>query len=69
MRLVLPRPVTVDTPLISVSSLQFNFFNCFASLFYIAFIMQDMVLLRQVGLLVLPPSVVSSWLHRVLLSL
>lgn len=28
---------------------QFNFFNCFASLFYIAFVMQDMVLLRQVG--------------------
>uniref|UniRef100_A0A7N6AKD6 Anoctamin n=1 Tax=Anabas testudineus TaxID=64144 RepID=A0A7N6AKD6_ANATE len=25
----------------------FNFFNCFASLFYIAFVMQDMVLLRQ----------------------
>ncbi|XP_071004105.1 anoctamin-10-like [Oncorhynchus clarkii lewisi] len=29
--------------------LVFNFFNCFASLFYIAFVMQDMVLLRQVG--------------------
>lgn len=28
---------------------QFNFFNCFASLFYIAFVMQDMVLLRQAG--------------------
>uniref|UniRef100_A0A7N6BUV9 Anoctamin n=1 Tax=Anabas testudineus TaxID=64144 RepID=A0A7N6BUV9_ANATE len=28
-------------------SLTFNFFNCFASLFYIAFVMQDMVLLRQ----------------------
>uniref|UniRef100_A0A4W5M9N5 Anoctamin n=1 Tax=Hucho hucho TaxID=62062 RepID=A0A4W5M9N5_9TELE len=27
--------------------LVFNFFNCFASLFYIAFVMQDMVLLRQ----------------------
>lgn len=27
--------------------LVFNFFNCFASLFYIAFAMQDMVLLRQ----------------------
>ncbi|XP_028985013.1 anoctamin-10 isoform X2 [Betta splendens] len=27
--------------------LVFNFFNCFASLFFIAFIMQDMVLLRQ----------------------
>lgn len=27
--------------------LVFNFFNCFASLFYVAFIMQDMVLLRQ----------------------
>ncbi|KAM9310503.1 anoctamin-10 isoform 1-T3 [Pholidichthys leucotaenia] len=27
--------------------LVFNFFNCFASLFYIAFIMQDMLLLRQ----------------------
>ncbi|XP_030637739.1 anoctamin-10 [Chanos chanos] len=27
--------------------LVFNFFNCFASLFYIAFIMQDMALLRQ----------------------
>uniref|UniRef100_A0A8C1I3P6 Anoctamin n=1 Tax=Cyprinus carpio carpio TaxID=630221 RepID=A0A8C1I3P6_CYPCA len=26
---------------------QFNFVNCFASLFYIAFVMQDMVLLRQ----------------------
>lgn len=30
------------------SCFQFNFVNCFASLFYIAFIMQDMVLLRQV---------------------
>uniref|UniRef100_A0A3P8VR25 Anoctamin n=1 Tax=Cynoglossus semilaevis TaxID=244447 RepID=A0A3P8VR25_CYNSE len=28
--------------------LVFNFFNCFASLFYIAFIMHDMALLRQV---------------------
>lgn len=28
---------------------QFNFVNCFASLFYIAFLMQDMVLLRQVS--------------------
>ncbi|XP_056290379.1 anoctamin-10 [Pseudoliparis swirei] len=27
--------------------LVFNFFNCFASLFYIAFVMQDMVMLRQ----------------------
>uniref|UniRef100_A0A674PJ92 Anoctamin n=1 Tax=Takifugu rubripes TaxID=31033 RepID=A0A674PJ92_TAKRU len=27
--------------------LVFNFFNCFASLFYIAFVMQDMALLRQ----------------------
>ncbi|XP_054637506.1 anoctamin-10 [Dunckerocampus dactyliophorus] len=27
--------------------LVFNFLNCFASLFYIAFVMQDMVLLRQ----------------------
>ncbi|XP_034029795.1 anoctamin-10 isoform X2 [Thalassophryne amazonica] len=27
--------------------LVFNFFNCFASLFYIAFVMQDVVLLRQ----------------------
>uniref|UniRef100_A0A3P9LKH0 Anoctamin n=1 Tax=Oryzias latipes TaxID=8090 RepID=A0A3P9LKH0_ORYLA len=27
--------------------LVFNFFNCFASLFYIAFVMQDMLLLRQ----------------------
>uniref|UniRef100_A0A8C5BP24 Anoctamin n=1 Tax=Gadus morhua TaxID=8049 RepID=A0A8C5BP24_GADMO len=27
--------------------LHFNFFNCFASLFYIAFVMQDMVMLRQ----------------------
>ncbi|XP_014329871.1 anoctamin-10 isoform X2 [Xiphophorus maculatus] len=27
--------------------LVFNFFNCFASLFYIAFVMQDMVLLSQ----------------------
>ncbi|CAB1446163.1 unnamed protein product [Pleuronectes platessa] len=27
--------------------LVFNFFNCFASLFYIAFVMHDMVLLRQ----------------------
>ncbi|CAG6016069.1 unnamed protein product [Menidia menidia] len=27
--------------------LVFNFFNCFASLFYIAFVVQDMVLLRQ----------------------
>uniref|UniRef100_A0A8B9JXF9 Anoctamin n=1 Tax=Astyanax mexicanus TaxID=7994 RepID=A0A8B9JXF9_ASTMX len=27
--------------------LVFNFINCFASLFYIAFVMQDMVLLRQ----------------------
>ncbi|CAI5663459.1 unnamed protein product [Oreochromis niloticus] len=27
--------------------LVFNFFNCFASLFYIAFVMQDMELLRQ----------------------
>lgn len=27
--------------------LVFNFFNCFASLFYIAFMMQDMVMLRQ----------------------
>lgn len=27
--------------------LVFDFFNCFASLFYIAFVMQDMVLLRQ----------------------
>ncbi|KAM6968229.1 anoctamin-10 [Aplochiton taeniatus] len=27
--------------------LVFNFFNCFASLFYIAFVMNDMVLLRQ----------------------
>ncbi|KAM8846713.1 anoctamin-10 [Synchiropus picturatus] len=27
--------------------LVFNFFNCFASLFYIAFLMQDMALLRQ----------------------
>uniref|UniRef100_A0A8C2Z468 Anoctamin n=1 Tax=Cyclopterus lumpus TaxID=8103 RepID=A0A8C2Z468_CYCLU len=26
---------------------QFNFFNCFASLFYIAFVMHDMVMLRQ----------------------
>lgn len=34
---------------------QFNFFNCFASLFYIAFVMQDMVLLRQVGLPSLRP--------------
>lgn len=30
---------------------QFDFFNCFASLFYIAFVMQDMALLRQVGLI------------------
>uniref|UniRef100_A0A9J7ZVR2 Anoctamin n=1 Tax=Cyprinus carpio carpio TaxID=630221 RepID=A0A9J7ZVR2_CYPCA len=28
-------------------ALAFNFVNCFASLFYIAFVMQDMVLLRQ----------------------
>lgn len=29
--------------------LQFNFVNCFASLFYIAFVMQDMALLRHVS--------------------
>lgn len=29
--------------------LQFNFLNCFASLFYIAFVLFDMKLLRQVS--------------------
>lgn len=28
---------------------QFNFLNCFASLFYIAFVLRDMKLLRQVS--------------------
>lgn len=28
---------------------QFNFLNCFASLFYIAFVLMDMKLLRQVS--------------------
>ena len=41
--------LSLFTHLCLTSLPQFNFFNCFASLFYIAFAMQDMVLLRQVG--------------------
>lgn len=34
---------------VAVFSWQFNFLNCFASLFYIAFVLMDMKLLRQVS--------------------
>lgn len=32
---------------------QFNFVNCFMSLFYVAFYLQDMVLLRKASLLLM----------------
>jgi hypothetical protein len=40
---------------------QFNFLNCFASLFYIAFVLKDMKLLRQVSMNNIIISVFRSW--------
>ncbi|XP_019750617.1 anoctamin-10 isoform X2 [Hippocampus comes] len=47
--------------------LVFNFLNCFASLFYIAFIMQDLVLLRQnLATLLITSQIINQFMEAVL---